>query len=78
MWNLKRKKKKKSENHRNSEQSGGCQSLGDGVKRGDVGQVYKLSIRDFPGGAVVKNLPANAGHTGSSPGPGRSHMLRSS
>ena len=28
---------------------------------------------DFPGGAVVKNLPANAGDTGSSPGPGRSH-----
>ena len=27
----------------------------------------------FPGGAVVKNLPANAGHTGLSPGPGRSH-----
>ena len=31
----------------------------------------------FPGGAVVKNPPANAGDTGSSPGPGRSHMLRS-
>ena len=31
---------------------------------------------DFPGGAVVKNLPANAGDTGSSPGPGRSHMPR--
>ena len=31
----------------------------------------------FPGGAVVKNPPANAGHTGSSPGPGRSHMPRS-
>ena len=28
----------------------------------------------FPGGAVVKNLPANAGDTGSSPGLGRSHM----
>ena len=32
---------------------------------------------DFPGGAVVKNLPANAGDMGSSPGPGRFHMLRS-
>ena len=32
---------------------------------------------DFPGGAVVKNVPANAGDTGSSPGPGRSHMPRS-
>ena len=28
----------------------------------------------FPGGAVVRNLPANAGGTGSSPGLGRSHM----
>ena len=29
----------------------------------------------FPGGKVVKNPPANAGHTGLSPGLGRSHML---
>ena len=28
---------------------------------------------DFLGGAVVKNPPANAGDTGSSTGPGRSH-----
>ena len=34
--------------------------------------------RDFPGGAVVKNPPASAGDMGSSPGPGTSHMLRSS
>ena len=33
--------------------------------------------RDFPGGTVVGSPPANAGDTGSSPGPGRSHMLRS-
>ena len=26
---------------------------------------------------MVENLPANAGHTGSSPGLGRSHMLQS-
>ena len=32
---------------------------------------------DFPGGAVVKNLPANAGDMGSSPRLGRSHMPRS-
>ena len=32
----------------------------------------------LPDGAVVKNLPANAGDTGSSPGPGRSHMPQSS
>ena len=29
---------------------------------------------DCPGGTVVKNPPFNAGDTGSSPGPGRSHM----
>ena len=40
--------------------------------------LYTLRIiQGFPGGAVVKNLPANAGDTGSSPGPGRSHMPRS-
>ena len=40
------------------------------VRVGDVG---------FPGGTVVKNLPANAnaGDTGSCPGLGRSHMPRS-
>ena len=31
----------------------------------------------FPRGAVVENLPANAGDTGSSPSLGRSHMPRS-
>ena len=36
-----------------------------------------LKSRDFPGGAVVKNPPANTGDTGSSPGLGRSHMPRS-
>ena len=35
---------------------------------------YKRDSRDFPGGAVVKNLPANAGDMGSSPGLGRSHV----
>ena len=34
----------------------------------------KSLFRDFPGGAVVKNLPANAGDTGSIPGLGISHM----
>ena len=33
-----------------------------------------MIIGDFPGGAVIENLPANAGDTGSSPGLGRSHM----
>ena len=31
--------------------------------------------KDFPGGAVVKNPPANAGGTRLSPGAGRSHVL---
>ena len=37
----------------------------------------KMCLWGFPGGAVVENLPANAGDTGSSPGLGRSHMPRS-
>ena len=36
--------------------------------------VLKGTFLGFPGGAVVENLPANAGDTGSSPGLGRSHM----
>ena len=36
----------------------------------------KTQIRDFPGGSVVKKPSANAGVTGSIPGPGRSHMPR--
>ena len=36
--------------------------------------VFKKVLEDFPGGAVVRNPPANAGDTGSSPGPGKSHM----
>ena len=35
----------------------------------------KKNSWDFPGGAVVTNPPANAGDTGSIPGPGRFHML---
>ena len=34
-----------------------------------------IIFSDFPGGTVVKNPPANAGDTGSIPGPGRSHVL---
>ena len=32
---------------------------------------------DFPGSAVVKNPPVNAGDMGLIPDPGRSHMPRS-
>ena len=37
----------------------------------------KICMEGFPGGAVVENLPANAGDAGSSPGLGRSHVPRS-
>ena len=39
--------------------------------------IFKNYIRVFPDGAVVKNPPAKAGDTGSSPGLGRSHMPQS-
>ena len=35
----------------------------------------KRAMRGIPGGAVDKNLPAEARDTGSIPGPGRLHML---
>ena len=42
------------------------------------GAVCWVAIRKarggFPGGAVVENLPVNAGDTGSSPGLGGSHI----
>ena len=43
---------------------------------GDLIGEQEPSADNFPGGPVVKNLPANAGDTGSIPGPGRSHMPR--
>ena len=36
--------------------------------------VFKMSSEDFPGGSVVKNLPANAGDTALIPDQRRSHM----
>ena len=36
--------------------------------------MLKNNREDLPGGAIVKNPPANAGDMGSSPGPGRPHM----
>ena len=48
-----------------------------GKVAGKTNKQTKKQNRGFPGGAVVENLPANAGDTGSSPGPGGSHMLRS-
>ena len=47
------------------------------AKGGNKAAWTKVNGQGFPGGAVVKDPPANAGDTGSSPGPGRSHMPRS-
>ena len=49
------------------------QNLGNEVK-----VKFKTIVLDFPGGAVVKNPPANAGDTRLIPGLGRSHMPWSS
>ena len=40
----------------------------------EIKEEIKKYLEGFPGGAVVENLPANAGDTGSSPGLGGSHM----
>ena len=37
-------------------------------------EIKNLGSRAFPGGSVVKNPPANAGDTGSNPGPERPLM----
>ena len=55
----------------------GFENISWGEKWVILESVKKLSEKGFPGGAVVKNPPANASDTGSSPGPGRSHMPRS-
>ena len=39
----------------------------------NIVQDIKTIPKGFPGGSVVKNLPANAGETGSIPDLGRSH-----
>ena len=51
--------------------------MGRTVKKNHKLLKSKSIHRDFPGGSVVKNPPANAGDTGSIPGPGRSHMPQS-
>ena len=39
-------------------------------------RALSMEAKDFPSGPVVQNLPANAGVTGSIPGPRRLHILR--
>ena len=48
-----------------------------GLTRNSILSQQDEKLRGFPGGAVVENLPANAGDTGSSPGLGGSRMPRS-
>ena len=46
----------------------------------EVGQgdgYFRVYAEGFPGGSVLKNLPANAGDTGSILASERSHMLQS-
>ena len=59
------------------EKPGVCSNIVQEKGRDFQASAIKRYIQGFPGGAVVKNLPANAGHTGSSPGLGRPHMPRS-
>ena len=47
------------------------------VRMAIMKKTTKIQVLGFPGGAVVENLPANAGDMGSSPGLGRSRMPRS-
>ena len=53
-----------------------------GEERGDDKREKRRTVSKrlhaFPGGSVVKNLPANAGDTGPIPEPRRFHMPRSS
>ena len=49
-------------------------TLGSNSKPCEENKSKSNYIWDFPGGAVDKNLPASAGHTGSIPGLGRFHM----
>ena len=46
--------------------------------KGNKLNIKVIKLGGFPGGTVVKNLPANAGDMGSSPGPGRCHVPWSS
>ena len=55
-----------------------------GVSYIEISAFYSLlllsvtaAFQDFPGGTVDRNLLANAGDTGSIPGPGGFHMPRS-
>ena len=71
-----RRERKASSSHPGKHESGGSRGWMWGCQAAPRA-CLKSVVLGFPGGAVVKNLPANAGDMGSSPGPGRSHMPRS-
>ena len=53
-----------------------AQSVRTGMVKGESALTEsKMDEQGFPGGAVVRSLPASAGEMGLSPGLGRSHML---
>ena len=55
--------------------------MADSTDKGNSSSLFnntEILGKDFPGGSVVKNPPANTGDMGSIPGLGRSHMPRSS
>ena len=55
-----------------------CEIYSEQQLKNKLKHVKNAKYWGFPSGAVVKNPLANAGDTGLSPGPGRSHMLWSS
>ena len=60
-----------------SKARGACSIHGQGAKiphASAKNTKYKNGSKDFPGGTLDKNPPANAGDTGLIPGLGRSHM----
>ena len=73
------KKKKKERERERERDSGKHLTLSNGTPKGlHPRNKSELKVNQgFPGGAVVKNPPANAGDMCSIPGLGRSHMLQS-
>ena len=55
------------------EKGAGCKSVGRSLNVTEL-NTFRHHFGGFPGGSVIKNLPASAGDTGSIPGLGRSHM----
>ena len=59
------------------EKGAGCKSIGRSLNVPEL-HTFKCHFGGFPVGSVVKNLPANAGDTGSIPDLRRSYVPQSS